>query len=677
MKRDDMDNRTGLPEGYRISHGGRNYTIRRYVSAGGNSIVYQAWYQDSLMPEKTHQVLVKELYPYDPMGRITRREDMCLEIRNGAEKLYSDHKKSYLLGNRVHLTLAQEGRGGIAENLDSFEENGTVYTVLTARKGKVLAEMLEEKQYFPTLEDTVACIRGLLNILELFHEHRLLHLDVSPDNIFMLEPREKGAFPTELLLLDFNSVYSMDDRTTYLGDYYPGKPGYMAPEAVLSRTEELGAWTDLYSAAAVWYTLLCDGMVPEDMEITGEEELVSPYSRLLLHEKEVAAEQVNRILRRGLRTMPTDRYSSTAEMLEDIQELSDILTGAVRIPVSRIAVPGAENGIGEGSGNGGSAGTRKDGMKNAGMKKAGRLWCARPLRAGAWTAGVLLLVSAAFLGGRMSLTADNTGGENTGAESIEPVTTENTVLDLYQFPLETDDSVVLTQQDVRYPLVDNRMDVQVQTSTAVRIMLKDYSHIRDTTEVIDTYSLFTFYTGEGDKRGWQNADLTYDFFYTEDNTLHMELPFQDPNHFNLDYVGVIFQNFNYDESELILDITRCTLIDGEGNEYEMTELLGSHLLFFDEERWQQNMITTENREYVETFDDIRGGRLIVDAQVCYLEPVLEVAWTSDKPEIATVDERGRVKGLSQGTATLTATVRDKNTGEERSTQMIVNVISKL
>lgn len=641
MKKDDMDNRIRLPEGYRISHGGRSYTISRYVSAGGNSIVYQAWYQDSLMPEKTHQVLIKELYPYDPAGRITRRENMCLEIGPGAEKLYGDHKKSYLLGNRVHLTLAPEGKGGIAENLDSFEENGTVYTVLTARKGQVLAEMLKEKRYFPSLEDTVKCIRGLLNILELFHEHRLLHLDVSPDNIFILDPREKGAFPTELLLLDFNSVYSMDDQTTYLGDYYPGKPGYMAPEAVLSRTGEMGPWTDLYSVAAVWYTLLCDGKAPEDMEISNEKELVSPYSRLLLHEKEVAAEQVNRILTRGLCIMPSDRYPSIRDMRGDIQELSDILTGAVRIPVFRTP----------------AAGNRK-----------------RPA-AGIWAAGAVLLACAAFFGGRLSLTTEKDGSAM--SEETDAVTEENTKLDLYQFPLETDDSVVLTQQDVRYPLVDNRMDVQVQTSTAVRIMLRDYEHSRDTSEVIDTYSLFTFYTGEGDKRGWQNADLTYDFFYTEDNTLHMELPFQDPNHFNLDYVGVIFQNFNYDESELILDITRCTLVDGEGNSYEMTELLGSHLLFFDEERWQQNMITTENRKYVETFDDIRGGRLIVDARACYLDPVLEVTWTSDNPDIATVDERGRVQGLRQGTATLTATVRDKNTGEERSTQMLVNVISKL
>lgn len=641
MKKDDMDNRIRLPEGYRISQGGRSYTISRYVSAGGNSIVYQAWYQDSLMPEKTHQVLIKELYPYDPAGRITRRENMCLEIGSGAEKLYGDHKKSYLLGNRVHLTLAPEGKGGIAENLDSFEENGTVYTVLTARKGQVLAEMLKEKRYFPSLEDTVKCIRGLLNILELFHEHRLLHLDVSPDNIFLLDPREKGAFPTELLLLDFNSVYSMDDQTTYLGDYYPGKPGYMAPEAVLSRTGEIGPWTDLYSVAAVWYTMLCDGKALEDVGISNDKELVSPYSRLLLHEKEVAAEQVNWILSRGLCIMPSDRYHSIRDMREEIQELSDILTGAVRIPVFRTPV----------------SGNRKRSAT------------------GIWAVGAVFLACTAFLGGRMSLTAEK--GSSAALGETDVVTTENTKLDLYQFPLETDDSVVLTQQDVRYPLVDNRMDVQVQTSTAVRIMLRDYEHSRDTSEVIDTYSLFTFYTGEGDKRGWQNADLTYDFFYTEDNTIHMELPFQDPNHFNLDYVGVIFQNFNYDESELILDITRCTLVDGAGNSYEMTELLGSHLLFFDEERWQQNMITTENRKYVETFDDIRGGRLIVDARACYLDPVLEVTWTSDNPDIATVDERGRVQGLRQGTATLTATVRDKNTGEERSTQMLVNVISKL
>lgn len=133
---------------------------------------------------------------------------------------------------------------------------------------------------------------------------------------------------------------------------------------------------------------------------------------------------MNRILRRGLRIMPSDRYSSTAEMRRGIQELSDILTGAVRIPVSRIPTSEmvGKTGDTEDTGNNGSTGARK----------AGKIWNKRSWRAGVWTAGALLLVCAAFLGGRMSLRTENIG----------PVTTENTKLDLYQFPLETDDSVV-------------------------------------------------------------------------------------------------------------------------------------------------------------------------------------------------------------------------------------------
>lgn len=109
----------------------------------------------------------------------------------------------------------------------------------------------------------------------------------------------------------------------------------------------------------------------------------------------------------------------------------------------------------------------------------------------------------------------------------------------------------------------------------------------------------------------------------------------------------------------------------------MTELLGSHLLFFDEEYWQQNLITEQNQQYVETFEDIRGGKLIVDADAGFLDPVLDVEFSSDNPRVATVDERGRIIGVRQGITTITVTVTDKKTGEERQTQMLVHVISKL
>ena len=118
--------------------------------------------------------------------------------------------------------------------------------------------------------------------------------------------------------------------------------------------------------------------------------------------------------------------------------------------------------------------------------------------------------------------------------------------------------------------------------------LKDYTHPRDTSDVFQSYGIFCIYNSNEDKRGWQFADLTYDFFYTPDNALHMELPFQDTNDFSLDYIGVIFANYNYTETSVLLDINDCTLIDGKGEEHEITELEGSHILFFDEENWQWN-----------------------------------------------------------------------------------------
>ena len=145
--------------------------------------------------------------------------------------------------------LNNDGSGRIAENLDSFEANHTLYTVLTSKKGEVLLNLQKQGIVFPTLTDTILFIQNLLKALLPFHEHGLLHLDISPDNLFLLSEEEEGKFPTEVLLLDFNSVYSMEGKLSGETQYYLGKPGFMAPEILLHQREELGP-LDRY--------LLCD-----------------------------------------------------------------------------------------------------------------------------------------------------------------------------------------------------------------------------------------------------------------------------------------------------------------------------------------------------------------------------------------------------------------------------------
>ena len=146
------DYRIHLPDQYKLVSGNRTYTIEKYISAGSNSIVYQAWYQDTLMPEHIHTVLVKELYPLDDQERIIRDESMALVIPEEAVSLFEYHKASFLQGNQAHLALAKKGRGHIAENLDSFEANHTLYTILTARKGGGLFRASEGRAAFSHID---------------------------------------------------------------------------------------------------------------------------------------------------------------------------------------------------------------------------------------------------------------------------------------------------------------------------------------------------------------------------------------------------------------------------------------------------------------------------------------------------------------------------------------------
>ena len=184
------------------------------------------------------------------------------------------------------------------------------------------------------------CINNLLTALAGFHNHGLLHLDISPDNIFLLSPEEKGGFPTDLLLLDFNSVYSLrKNRKASISIIWEKRIIWLRRSFSIKK-QNWGPGTDLYSVCAVFYEILTGEKLLKDRELERNRELVSPYSRILLHEKERTAEKLNAVLRKGLELLPQKRYQDIGEMKGDIQELLGILNGTIRFaPLAPEEVP--------------------------------------------------------------------------------------------------------------------------------------------------------------------------------------------------------------------------------------------------------------------------------------------------------------------------------------------------
>lgn len=125
------------------------------------------------------------------------------------------------------------------------------YLVTQRLYGETLASRLKWQRSMG-VADTIDIIVQVLSALQAAHAHRIIHRDVKPANIFLIE--RVGCGPLAKLL-DFGLAKDLS-RSTQLTS--PGKaigtPYYMAPEQLLG--EVVGAATDLFAVGIVAYEML-------------------------------------------------------------------------------------------------------------------------------------------------------------------------------------------------------------------------------------------------------------------------------------------------------------------------------------------------------------------------------------------------------------------------------------
>ena len=315
-----MDHRTVLPVGSALSFPGLDCRIDGCAGRGSNAIVYEASYQDATIGSRRHHILIKELFPFDLQGRVRRGEDGAIRWDADAEAFWQTHRLSFERGNDLHLQLLATRSGHLGGNLNTFPLNGTLYTLLDDGGGSSLERTLAGKPARDLRTAAEWCL-GLLECLEIFHEQGYLHLDISPDNVLLT-----GGRPERVTLIDFNSAHSIREIQGGAALYFSAKEGFTAPEACTGFIREISFHTDLFSAAAVFYTLLL-GHAPAPQQLTRKTPPDGQDSPLLAEAPSTVREQVKRILRRGLCALPERRYSACAAMRRDLEELLNRLDG--------------------------------------------------------------------------------------------------------------------------------------------------------------------------------------------------------------------------------------------------------------------------------------------------------------------------------------------------------------
>jgi DNA-binding response OmpR family regulator len=141
-------------------------------------------------------------------------------------------------------------------------EDGSLFFAMEHLEGLDLAQMV--RSYGPGSPRQVASLlRQIGSALVAVHKAGLIHRDVKPKNIFLVE--DESGFRAKIL--DFGIAKPIDgDLSLTRAGTFIGTPAYMAPEQI-EKEARVDTRTDLYSLAAVTYEALVGRRVAEEKEM--------------------------------------------------------------------------------------------------------------------------------------------------------------------------------------------------------------------------------------------------------------------------------------------------------------------------------------------------------------------------------------------------------------------------
>ncbi|MEY4510604.1 MAG: hypothetical protein RLZZ450_2726 [Pseudomonadota bacterium] len=152
---------------------------------------------------------------------------------------------------RQAKALARIAHRGVVRVYDrGLHEGELPYVVMERLEGRDLSRALREGERFSPAR-ALALTAELCDVVEAVHRHGLVHRDLTPANVFLVEDDSEQR----VRLLDFGLARIADEAPlTVRGDVF-GTLAYMAPELLIS-AEHASARSDVYAVSCILYELL-------------------------------------------------------------------------------------------------------------------------------------------------------------------------------------------------------------------------------------------------------------------------------------------------------------------------------------------------------------------------------------------------------------------------------------
>ena len=262
------------------------YEVKELIGSGGMANVYKAVMLGRNGPVPAGTVVavkvLRQEYTHDP--ELVRR--------------FKNESKAISLLNHPNIVKVYD----VSVN-DQLQ-----YIVMEYVDGMTLREYLNERGGKLTSRETVHFISQILKALEHAHANGVVHRDIKPQNIMLLDNGQ-------LRMMDFGIARISRAENQLLSGKTMGSVHYISPEQ--AKGDETDCTSDIYSVGVMMYEML-SGQLPFDAEDAVEVAIkqISDQPKSM-HEiaPQVPAALVE-ITEKAMAKLPQNRYASAREMLD-------------------------------------------------------------------------------------------------------------------------------------------------------------------------------------------------------------------------------------------------------------------------------------------------------------------------------------------------------------------------
>lgn len=252
------------------------------------------------------------------MAQVYRAQDLA----NGKIVAVKVLKEQFMDNDEIVQRFKNESRAismldhpNIVRVYDVSVWDKTQFIVMELIEGVDLKQFMLQNGGKLTWKETVKFAEDTLQALQHAHEHGIVHRDVKPQNIMLLQDGSIKVMDFGIARFSRSGVHTATDKAM-------GSVHYISPEQ--ARGDVTDAKSDLYSIGIMMYEML-SGQLPFDGEsnVAVAIKQISEEARPLNELNPEVPEGLAAIVHRAMEKNPAKRYESAQAMLEDITKFKE------------------------------------------------------------------------------------------------------------------------------------------------------------------------------------------------------------------------------------------------------------------------------------------------------------------------------------------------------------------